>query len=102
MTRHLGLALPSDPLPPVSKPHPEPVVIFVDAQGRAFLEGAPVEEEVLRERLRSLHLAAPDRGFVVRGAEDVEYQRVIDVFGLLDELQIANLGLDPQPGTTSP
>jgi biopolymer transport protein ExbD len=48
--------------------------------------------------LRSLKAADPDPKIVVKGADNVEYQRMIKVLDALQQLEITKIGLATQAG----
>jgi biopolymer transport protein ExbD len=95
LTNSLEINLPSGK-PPLQNPNqPKPKInrIAVTNSGRPLLNGEPLTLEGLGQRLRVLKTADPDLGVVVEGADDADYQKVVDVLDLLQSLEITKLGL---------
>ena len=100
MVNSLEMALPSGK-PPVANPNaPKPKInhILVDEKGQIFLNDSAVPDDQLKESLRSLKAADPDPKIVVKGADNVEYQRMIKVLDALQQLEITKIGLATQAG----
>ena len=104
MVNHLEMALPSGQPPPAdpSAPPPEITRIEVAADGRTYLNQVPVSADELRDRLRQLKTRDPDPAVVVKAADEVEYQEMVNVLDVLRELDISKVGLAtvdaPLPG----
>lgn len=104
MVNHLEMALPSGQPPPPDPTAPPPPItrIEVAADGRTYLNQAPVSTGQLRDRLRQLKTQDPDPAVVVKAADEVEYQAMVNVLDLLRELDISKVGLAtvdaPVPG----
>jgi len=101
MVNSLEMALPSGKPPPANPNAPKPKInhIVVDDRGQIFLNDAAVPDAELKDRLRSLKAADPDPKIVVKGADNVEYQRMIKVLDALQQLEITKIGLATQAGT---
>jgi biopolymer transport protein ExbD len=100
MMNNLEMALPSSK-PPVNKPNqPKPKInkIAVDANGRIQLNGEVLALSILKEKLSQLKSNDPGLGVVVEGADDVDYQSMVDVLDLLRQLDITKVGLATGPG----
>jgi len=95
LTNNLELNLPSakPPVPKPDAPKPKLARIAVDEQGRAWLNDEALSLSVLTERLRSLKAADTEIGVVVKGADNVEYQNMINVLDILRQLDISKVGL---------
>ena len=65
----------------------------VDSTGRITLNDQAVELPALKQLLVDLKTADPETPVVVRGASDVDYQRVISVLDLLQQADITKVGL---------
>jgi len=67
--------------------------IVVDSAGHVTLNSQPIELPVLKQKLFGLKAEDPDASVVVKGAGDVDYQRVISVLDLLQQADITKVGL---------
>ena len=100
MVNSLEMALPSGKPPPANPAAPKPNVnhIVVDEKGQVFLNDEAVPEGRLMDKLRGLKAADPDPKIVVKGADNVEYQSMIKVLDVLQQLEITKIGLATQAG----
>src|SRR5580700_8823241 len=101
MVNSLEMALPSGKPPPPANPDaPKPKInhIVVDEKGQVFLNDAAVADGQLKDTLRNLKAADPDPKIVVKGADNVEYQSMIKVLDVLQQLEITKIGLATQAG----
>ena len=99
MMINLEMILPSGKPPPqTNQPKPKINKIDVDAQGHTFLNDQLVTVPELRERLQQLQEADPDLKVVVKGADAVDYQHMIDVLDVLQQLDITKVGLATESG----
>jgi biopolymer transport protein ExbD len=98
MTNNLEMTLPSAQIPPRKPDEPEPRInhILVDAQGRTFLNDEPLIIPALRQKLNQLKTIEPDPAVVVKAADNVGYQNIINVLDLLRQLNITKVGLATQ------
>jgi biopolymer transport protein ExbD len=95
MMNNLEMALPSGK-PPVNKPNqPKPKInkIAIDAKGRIQLNGETLALATLKDNLRQLKSNDPGLGVVVEGADEVDYQSMVNVLDLLRQLDITKVGL---------
>lgn len=95
LTNSLEINLPSGK-PPAPKPdEPKPKInrILVDDQGRAFLNREYFTTERLKAKLSQMKAADPELGVVVEGSEEVDYQNMINVLDVLQQLEITKVGL---------
>ncbi|HEV7924998.1 MAG TPA: biopolymer transporter ExbD [Verrucomicrobiae bacterium] len=101
MVNSLEMALPSGKPPPANPNAPKPKLnhIVVDDKGQIFLNDVAVPDAELKDRLRSLKAEDPDPKIVVKGSDNVEYQRMIKVLDALQQLEITKIGLATQAGT---
>jgi biopolymer transport protein ExbD len=67
--------------------------ILVETSGRISFNEQPMELPALKETLVALKAGDPDTSVVVRGAADVDYQRVISVLDILQQVDITKVGL---------
>jgi biopolymer transport protein ExbD len=95
LTNSLEINLPSGkPLPTrpdASKPRINRII--VDDQGRAFLNREHFTIPALKEKLSRMKAAEPELGVVVEGSDEVDYQNMIDVLDVLQQLDITKVGL---------
>ncbi len=95
MMNNLEMTLPSGN-PPKTKDKPKINHITIDANGNTFLNDELVTLPVLRERLEALQQEQPDPNVVVKGADNVDYQHMINVLDILQQLNITKVGLATQ------
>jgi biopolymer transport protein ExbD len=95
LTNSLEINLPSGKPPPARPDAPKPRInrIIVDDQGRVFLNREHFTIPALKEKLSRMKAAQPDLGVVVEGSDDVDYQNMIDVLDVLQQLDITKVGL---------
>ena len=67
--------------------------IIVDTTGRITLNDKPVELPALKQTLFAMKAEDPETSVVVKGAGDVDYQKVISVLDLLQQADITKVGL---------
>jgi biopolymer transport protein ExbD len=93
MMNNLEMTLPSGKPPPRTDQKPKINHIVVDAKGRAYLNDAPVTVVELKDKLQQLKAADPALSVVVKGADEVDYQNMISVLDVLQQLDITRVGL---------
>lgn len=96
MMNNLEMALPSgQPVPPAETDTPPPQInrIVVEADGRTYLNEERLTVPLLRMRLERLKANHPDIAVVVKGADEVDYQHMINVLDVLQQLDITRVGL---------
>lgn len=78
-----------------NNPSPPPKInkILVETSGRIMINEQPVELPALKQTLAAMKTSDPDTTVVVRGAADVDYQRVISVLDILQQVDITKVGL---------
>ena len=93
LSNDLEMNLPSPKKEKPPSPPPKINRIVVDTSGRIRLNDQVIELPVLKQTLVSLKAADPETTVVVRGAADVDYQRVISVLDALQQADITKVGL---------
>ena len=93
MMNNLEMNLPSPKPPPPQQEKPKINKIVVDAQGQTFLNDQLVTVAQLKEQLQQLKSENPDLSVVVKGADEVDYQNMINVLDVLQQLDITKIGL---------
>ena len=74
------------------KPKP-PTRIDVTAAGQITLDDTVVTVPQLKDKLQTLKSANPELGVVVKGADEVDYQVMVNVMDTLRQLDITKMGL---------
>ena len=95
MMNNLQMTLPSGN-PPKSKDKPKINKIDVYANGQTFFNSELVDMTTLKERLADLQAQEPDPSVVVKGDDKVDYQYMINVLDILQQLNITKVGLATQ------
>jgi len=98
MMNNLEMSLPSAQLPPRKPNETEPRInrIVIDDQGHTFLNEEPLLIPALREKLRQLKTADPDPAVVVKSADNIAYQNIVNILDVLRQLDITKVGLATQ------
>lgn len=94
LVNNLELNLPSAPTsttPPKDPARPSQVV--VSPTGSVTLNGQAVSLDQLRVGLMALKRDNPDLALVVKGTRDTDYEHVIRVLDIVQQLQITKMGL---------
>jgi biopolymer transport protein ExbD len=96
LVNNLEINLPSGK-PPAPKPN-EPKInqISVVDDGQITLNGAIVTLMQLKEQLARIQADNPDLAVVVKGADGVDYQHMVSVLDVLQQLGIQKVGLATQ------
>jgi biopolymer transport protein ExbD len=102
MMNNLEMTLPSGKPPPPQKEKPKINHIVVDAKGQTFLNDQPVTVPVLKADLQQLKASDPGLSVVVKGADEVDYQNMINVLDVLQQLDITKVGLATEAGAAQP
>jgi biopolymer transport protein ExbD len=99
MMNNLEMNLPSGkpPLPQNEKPKINNIV--VDEKG-TFLNDQSVTIAQLKTDLQQLKSDNPDLSVVVKGADDVDYQNMVNVLDVLQQLDITKVGLATEAAAT--
>ena len=93
LSNDLEMNLPSPKKEKPPSPPPKINRLVVDTTGRIFLNDQVIELPVLKQTLVSLKAADPETTVVVKGAGDVDYQRIISVLDALQQADITKVGL---------
>ena len=93
LSNDLEMNLPSPKKNDSPSPPPKINRITVDAAGRITLNDQVMELPALKETLAAMKTGDRDTSVVVRGAADVDYQRVIGVLDVLQQVDITKVGL---------
>ena len=93
MMNNLEMNLPSGKPPPPQKEKPKINQISVDAQGRVFFNDQSITLPSLKDDLQQLKSDNPDLSVVVKGDDEVDYQKMISVLDILRQLDITKVGL---------
>ncbi len=94
LVNNLEMNLPSAQVPQQQPKQPvKPNQIVVSVNGAVALNGQPLTMEQLRTSLSAMKNADPDVALVIKGARDTDYQHVIRVLDLIQQLGIAKMGL---------
>ena len=94
MMNNLEMNLPSGKPPPkTNQPKPKINRISVDANGQTSLNDEDVTIPQLKDKLEQLQADDPDLKVVVKGADTVDYQNMVNVLDVLRELDITKVGL---------
>lgn len=95
LANSLEINLPSGKPPPSKPDSPKPKVnrIRVDARGAAYLNNELLAISALKDQLARMKASDPALGVVVEGADDVDYQNMINVLDILQQLDITKVGL---------
>ena len=92
MMNNLEMTLPSGN-PPKTKEKPKINNIVVDANGNTFLNNEFVTMPDLKSKLEDIQVSDPSPSVVVKGADNVDYQHMISVLDILQQLNITKVGL---------
>ena len=95
MMNNLEMNLPSGN-PPKTKDKPKVNNITVEANGQTFLNNELVTMDLLKERLQDIKLQDPSPSVVVKGDDNVDYQHMVSVLDILQQLDITKVGLATQ------
>ena len=100
MMNNLEMNLPSGKPPPPQNEKPKINRIVVDEKGQTFLNDQSVTVEHLKTDLQQLKSETPDLSVVVKGADNVDYQNMINVLDVLQQLDITKVGLATETAAT--
>ena len=93
LSNDLEMNLPSPKKEKPLTPPPKINRIQVTSAGQITLNDAVIALPALKETLVAMKTADPETTVVVRGAADVDYQRVIGVLDALQQADITKVGL---------
>jgi biopolymer transport protein ExbD len=93
MMNNLEMSLPSGKPPAAILPPPKINRIDISDNGRVTLNDELVQPAALKEQLKRMKAADPDLSVVVKGADEADYQHVVSVLDVLQQLDITKVGL---------
>jgi biopolymer transport protein ExbD len=93
LSNDLEMNLPSPKKNNAPATPPKSPRIQVDLAGRVKLNDQPIELAALKQTLFALKAGDPETSVVVRGAPNVDYQKVVSVLDLLQQADITKVGL---------
>ena len=73
------------------------VTIAVDKDGQAFLEGEPLAQDALAQRLLDIAARQPDTEVQLRADTAVPYGRVVEVMGAAQAAGLSRIGFVAEP-----
>ena len=80
--------------PSLTKPRTKAITLMAD--GQIYLDAYPVTMDELEAALRQHKAVDPDFPVVIKGDENIYYQKVVSVLDLMGKLEITQLGLVTQ------
>ena len=93
LSNDLEMNLPSPKKEQPPSPPPKINRLTVEKSGRIVLNDQTIELAALKPTLVAMKASDPETTIVVRGAADVEYQRMISVLDALQQADITKIGL---------
>jgi biopolymer transport protein ExbD len=93
MMNNLEMTLPSAKPPPPAKEKPKINKINVAADGQITLNEKNVTPAELKADLQVMKAIDPDLKVVVKGADEADYQNMVSVLDVLQQLDITKVGL---------
>ena len=93
LSNDLEMNLPSPKKEQPPTPPPKINRLTVQKSGQIMLNDQAIELAALKPTLVALKASDPDTTVVLRGAADVDYQRVISVLDALQQADITKIGL---------
>ncbi|MCP4041010.1 MAG: protein TolR [Gammaproteobacteria bacterium] len=102
LSQGVKIELPQAPSEPLDRSAEEPLIVSVDALGRAYInygdgQESPVDRETLVNRVNALLRHRPGIPVLVKGDRDVAYGRVVKVMALLQRAGAPSVGLMTEP-----
>jgi len=93
LSNDLEMNLPSPKKEQPPSPPPKINLLTVQKSGQITLNDQAIELAALKPTLVAMKASDPETTIVVRGAADVEYQRMISVLDALQQADITKIGL---------
>jgi len=93
LSNDLEMNLPSPKKEQPPSPPPKINRLTVEKSGQIMLNNQTIELAALKPMLVAMKASDPETTIVVRGAADVEYQRMISVLDALQQADITKIGL---------
>jgi biopolymer transport protein ExbD len=76
---------------------PETLRLSVDAEGRYFLNDAPIADEYLAPRLKAAAVQNPQPDLHIRGDKSVRYERVAQAMAAAQQAGLRKIGFITEP-----
>ena len=102
LMNNLEMNLPSGKPPPKKADQPKINKIAVNGQGQITFNSEVVTVVQLKSTLQQLKSADPGVSVVVKGADDVDYQFMVNVLDVLRQLDITKVGLATEAAASQP
>jgi biopolymer transport protein ExbD len=93
LSNDLEMTLPSAKKPKTPATPPKIARILVDIRGKVTMDDKPFELPVLKKTLSNMYASDAETAVVVRGAADTDYQYVIGVLDIIQQVGITKVGL---------
>jgi biopolymer transport protein ExbD len=93
MMNNLEMNLPSGKKPPQTPDKPKINLIAVDAAGQITFNDQPFTLPALKDDLEQLKSGDTNFSVVVKGDDNVDYQKMVSVLDILRQLDITKVGL---------
>ena len=101
LMNNLEMTLPSAKPPPPATAKPPPVhKLLINAQGLPSLDGESLPGPTLKVRLQQLKSGDRDLRVVVKAEDETDYQSMVTVLDVLQQLDITKVGLATAPAAS--
>ena len=84
------------------QPPEEPLVVSIDAEGRAFIDKDGFTDIDLLARLKQMAAETPDRVVYVRGDRSVQYGRLMEIMGVVSTAGFGKLSMIAETAPAAP
>ena len=102
LMNNLEMNLPSGKPPPKKADQPKINKIAVDGRGQITFNSEVVTVAQLKNTLQQIKASDPGVSVVVKGADDVDYQFMVNVLDILRQLDITKVGLATEAAASRP
>ena len=102
LMNNLEMNLPSGKPPPKKADQPKINKIAVDGRGQITFNSEVVTVAQLKSTLQQLKAVDPGISVVVKGADDVDYQFMVNVLDILRQIDITKVGLATEAAAAQP
>lgn len=98
LVNNLEMFLPSGKPPPADPNAPKPKInrIELDSKGQVLLNGQALALDAFRQTLQQMKAADHELGVVVKASDETEYQHMVSVLDIIQQLDITKVGLATQ------
>ena len=93
LSNDLEMTLPSAKKPKTQSKPPQIARIAVDIKGKVSMDDKPFELPALKQTLTGMYARDKETAVVVRGAGDTDYQYVVSVLDIIQQVGITKVGL---------